>query len=378
MIKNIKRSAFWEGLKTPHYFHPSVCSYNGNLLMTLQTFEGVSDTYGPVMWSLSKDEGTSWSEPSAIEALKHNKLSNGLTERVADVRPIFHPHSKAVIAIGCNTYTGENGHWQCDEALKNKVLPQFPVYAICYADGSWSKRKELKAEFFKDCLNWRVACAQMLVLENGDVLLPIYFGRKTETHLFSVCSARCAFDGENLTVKAVSNVLFLDINRGLIEPSLAFLNGKYYMTIRAEDQHGYFSISDDGLSWGGIIPWCWDDGEALTMSTTQQHWICNEKSLFLIYTRKAGFNDDVMRWRSPLFIARFDEENACLIRDSEQQVLPLLRNDGKTNRMGNFHAVDISSEKSMVSVGSLTLREDNNGEISDYFSDTWLAEIQWY
>lgn len=182
------------------------------------------------------------------------------------------------------------------------------------------------------------------------------------------------FDGENLTSQTVSNALSLNINRGLIEPSLAALNGKYYITIRAEDDHGYFSISDDGLSWGKIIPWRWDDGNALIMSTTQQHWVCNGKNLFLVYTRRAGFNDDAMRWRAPLFLARFDEKRTCLMRDSEQEVLPLLRTNGRPNQMGNFHAVDISPAKSMVSVGSLTIIDR---DLKDYFSDTLLAEIQW-
>lgn len=374
MIKNIKRSAFWEGRTAPHYFHPSVCACKEGLLMTIQTYLGVGDTYGPVMWSLSKDAGDFWCEPQAIEALENCDLPNGLTEGIVDVRPVFHPQSEAVIAIGCNTYYGKNGYWQYDDALKHKVLPQFPVYAIHRADGSWSERKELKADFFKDCFNWRVACAQMLILPNGDVLIPIYFSKKTETDLFSVCSIKCSFDGENLTTKAVSNVLSSDVNRGLIEPSLAVFKDKYYMTIRAEDKHGYFSVSNDGLSWGEIIPWYWDDGEALIMSTTQQHWICNGENLFLVYTRKTGYNDDAMRWRAPLFIARFDEKNACLIRNSEQEVLPLCRTNGKPNQMGNFHAADISTKKSIVSVGSLTITDE---EKKNYFSNTQIAEIQW-
>ena len=376
MIKQIKRSAFWAGAETPQYFHPSVCTCKNGLLMTLQTFEGMSDTYGPVMFSLSKDEGDSWSEPQAIEALKHCERPDGVIEGIADVRPIFHHQSETVIAIGCNTYYSKNGYLHHDETLKNKKSPQFPVYAVRHADGSWSERKELKVNFFKDCLDWRVACTQMLILPDGDILIPIYFNKGNGAYLFNVCSVRCAFDGETLTAKTVSNVLSLDINRGLIEPSLAVLNDRYYMTIRAEDSHGYFSVSDDGLSWGEIAHWCWDDGEALTMSTTQQHWVCNGKNLFLVYTRQTGFNDDAMRWRAPLFIARFDEKHDCLLRDTEQEVFPLVKTNGRANQLGNFHAVDISPAKSIVSVGSMTLWTED-GEIQNFCSNTWLAEIDW-
>ncbi|MFA6816725.1 MAG: sialidase family protein, partial [Lentisphaeria bacterium] len=282
MIKQIKHSAFWEGRKTPHYFHPSITPCYDGLFMTLQDLRGVSDTYGPPMWSLSKDEGSSWSDPQVIEPLGYCDLKNGLTEAIADVRPLFHPQSGAVIAIGCNTFYGKNGHWQYDKNLKDKVLKQLPVYAVRYADGSWSKRKILEADFFKDCLNWRVACAQMLILSNGDILIPIYFSTNSQQDIFHVCSIKCSFDGENLITKNISNTLSLNINRGFIEPSLAVLGQNYYMTIRAEDNHGYFSVSEDGLSWGKAKAWCWDNGEALTMSTTQQHWVSNRKKLFLV------------------------------------------------------------------------------------------------
>ncbi|MFA6714049.1 MAG: sialidase family protein [Victivallaceae bacterium] len=368
MIRQIKNSAFWVGRKTPQYFHPSVCLCNDGLLMTLQTFEGRSDVFGPVMWSLSRDAGKSWSEPQPIPALGHNIFSARTIEGIADVRTVFHPDRGAVIAIGCNTYYVDGACHQ--------NLPQFPIYAVRRANGSWSKRKKLEAVFFKDCLNWRAACAQMLVLPDNKVLIPLYFSRENGKNLFSVCSVKCGFDGEDLTVENIGNVLSLEVNRGLIEPSLAVLNDKYYMTVRAEDDHGYLAVSDDGLNWGELVPWHWDDGETLVMSSTQQHWAGNGRKLFLVYTRSAGFNDDVMRWRAPLFIARFDEKGICLVRDTEQEVMPLIRTGGHPNSLGNFHIVDITPATSIVSAGSLTRNIGQNG-VMDFFSDTLLAEIQW-
>ena len=370
MIKNIKRSAFWEGSNTPHYFHPSVCNCKDGLLMTLQTFEGASDTYGPVMWSFSNDNGTSWSSPEEIEALAHRKIDGDITEGIADVRPFYHHPTGAVIAIGCNTYYNSQCH------CRDKRLSQFPVYAISPSDDSWSGRKELKAEFFKDCGNWRVACAQALVLPDGDVLLPVYFDSGKEDTKLNVCTLKCSFDGATLTPTANSNVLSSDVGRGLIEPSLALLNGKYYMTIRAEDERAYLSISEDGLSWQKPVQWCWDDGSALVTSTTQQHWIGNGKSLYLIYTRQTENNSDSFRWRAPLLTARFDEKRLCLVKDSEKEIFPLVRTNNITNALGNFHAVDILPSKSIVSVGSLT-RKVGEDPATNFFSDTWLAEIEW-
>ena len=99
---------------------------------------------------------------------------------------------------------------------------------------------------------------------------------------------------------------------------------RYFMTIRAEDGHGYVTVSKDGLVWENKQPWCWDDGEPLTMSTTQQRWISHSECLFLVYTRKSEHNVNVMRWRAPLYIAQVDTENLCLIRKSEKIVFPMI------------------------------------------------------
>ncbi|MFA6815083.1 MAG: hypothetical protein WCS73_02175 [Lentisphaeria bacterium] len=95
-----------------------------------------------------------------------------------------------------------------------------------------------------------------------------------------------------------------------------------------------------------------------------------------VYTRETEFNHDSVRWRAPLFLAEFDEKRGCLIRDTEQEVLPLVRTDGIPNAMGNFHAVDISPTQSIVSVGSTT-NKVKDGKILNFFSNTLIAKIQW-
>ncbi|MGW8181192.1 MAG: sialidase family protein, partial [bacterium] len=134
------------------------------------------------------------------------------------------------------------------------------------------------------------------------------------------------------------------------EPSLANFQGRFFMTIRAEDGRGYVSASADGLSWLEQKPWSWDNGDHLSMSTTQQRWLTHSDGLFLVYTRKAEKNRNVMRWRAPIFLARVDTKRLCLIRRSEQVVLPLV-GDGINNakhvaRMGNFHVVNASAHES--------------------------------
>ena len=146
------------------------------------------------------------------------------------------------------------------------------------------------------------------------------------------------------------------------------------MTIRAEDKRGYVAVSNDGLYWEKQKPWCWENGEPLTMSTTQQHWLIHSHGLFLVYTRKAEHNINVMRWRSPLYVAQVDIDNLCLIRDSEKVVFPLI-GDGVNDpdfvaRMGNFHVVNVSRGESWVTVGE-TLPHD------DWKGNTLLWRIYW-
>ena len=119
-----------------------------------------------------------------------------------------------------------------------------------------------------------------------------------------------------------------------------------HFTIRAEDSRGYVAVSDDGLNYEPKQAWAWDDGEPLTMSTTQQHWLTHSGGLFLVYTRKDATNVNVMRWRAPLWVAQVDVKTLRLIRATERVVLPLI-GDGVNAAdlvpmMGNFGVANVS------------------------------------
>ena len=188
------------------------------------------------------------------------------------------------------------------------------------------------------------------------------------------CDEYYNIDGEKLEVGKVGNELVNTAGRGLLEPSLAVLDGRYYMTIRAEDGRGYVTVSDDGLNWKPQQPWAWDSGEPLAMSTTQQHWLVHSDALFLVYTRKAKNNINVFRWRSPLFVARVDRKTLRLLRESERVALPLLGDGIKdprhVARMGNFHTLAAAANESWVTVGE-TLPHDG------WAGDTLLARVRW-
>jgi hypothetical protein len=216
-------------------------------------------------------------------------------------------------------------------------------------------------------------CGQRITLEDGDVLVPISFGPKGRVAR-SVCTLRCAFDGEILEVRQAGNKLENPVKRGLLEPSITISKDRFFMTIRAEDGHGYVSTSRDGLIWEAQKPWCWDDGAALTMSTTQQHWLPHRDGLFLVYTRRAEENVNVFRWRAPLYMAKVDRAKLCLIRSSERVVLPLV-GDGigdpdHVARMGNFHTTAATPFESWVTVGECL-------PLDGWRGNALLARIRW-
>jgi hypothetical protein len=185
------------------------------------------------------------------------------------------------------------------------------------------------------------------------------------------CSILCDFDGHEITVLKRGGIIEFPADRGMLEPSLISFGGRFYLTLRAEDDHGYFSVSDDGLNWAPLKPWSWENGDTLAMSSTQQHWMEIGGRLYLVYTRDAGFNHHVIRWRAPLFIAEFDHHTGCLKKETEQLVFPLRElypGAEFTPMMGNFHPCSISPDEGIVTVGETIP--------SDYCAgDTLMARV---
>jgi hypothetical protein len=370
LIKNIESSIIWPGRTEGHtWFHPRACRIpskpNPVVLMTCQTISG-SDVFSQVFWSRTEDSGQSWRQPQPIPSLQSTTRPDGIEEGTCDVVPDYHKMTNSVLAIGHNVYYKDN-------VLTQPYENRYPVYVIGDENGNWSERKKLEWDNPEITGIYTSGCAQRITLDNGQIILPLSFGPK-ERKDRKVCSVLCDYDGKDMTILKSGNTLELAVKRGLLEPTLARIKNRFYMTIRAEDGHGYVSVSDDGLNWEEKRPWCWDDGAPLTMSTTQQRWLIHSDGLFLVYTRKADHNSNVMRWRSPLYVAQVDTERLCLIRESERTVFPLI-GDGLNDpdhvaRMGNFHVVNASRDESWVTVGE-TLPADK------WKGNTLLGRIFW-
>jgi hypothetical protein len=318
-------------------------------MVTMQAIYG-SDYFGQVHWIESADLGCTWSEPSPIASLGRRPIPEGLEEGVCDVVPEYHRPTRCVLAMGHNVFYKPKGFFKPQP-------PRWPVYVVRSAKGEWSQLKRLEWDDPRTTSMYSCGCAQRITLDNGELLIPLTFGPKERTHR-SVTTVRASFDGQEVKIKQAGNELSLPVQRGLLEPSITHLDGRYYMTIRAEDNHGYLSTSDDGLTWSAIKPWCWDDGEALVMSTTQQRWLSHSEGLYLVYTRKAKENEKVMRWRAPLYMALVDPQRLCLIRATERIAMPMEGDPEKPKtvpHLGNFHTMIVNRNQSWITVGAFDL-----------------------
>ncbi len=355
------------------YFIPRVTRLaDGMLLMTTQPITG-SDYYHAVHCCLSGDNGRTWSDLEIIHAFDRVGLEDGVEEGVCDVVPAFHHRTGTVLALGQNVFYRDGGLLDtlgdfCDGT--HRKFRRHVVYIIRDRIGDWSREyRVLEYEPFSECSIYTSGCAQTIEAPDGGLLIPLsfgYWGRRDRM----VTVLRCDFDGVTLTPVCHGSILELAEDRGLLEPSLVEFDNRIFLTIRAEDGHGYVSVSGNGLDYESLRPWAWDDGTPLVMSTTQQHWLVHRERLYLVYTRRTEDNTEVMRWRSPLFIAEVDPQTVCLKRDSEQVIFPMYDpGTGSIARMGNFHTLSPGPDESIVTVGEIS--PENNWQ-----GDTLIAWIR--
>ncbi|MGD9855908.1 MAG: GDSL-type esterase/lipase family protein [Planctomycetaceae bacterium] len=325
------------------WFHPRVAaipSETGNpaVVMTLQKHLYTSDHYSGLSVMRTDDLGGTWSGPEARTEL--DWVRDGIVDvAVADVTPGWHPQTGKLIAVGAQVRYSATGEQLEDQPRANQT-----AYAVYDPKANeWSPWRRLEMPAGDEFNMARSACAQFVVEADGSVLLPYYIGPSTAVP-FRTTVVRCTFDGNELKYAEHGNVLSLDVARGLYEPSLIRFDGRYYLTIR-NDEQGYVTVSDDGLHFRPIKLWQFDDGTELGSYNTQQHWVVQNGGLFLVYTRRGANNDHIMRHRAPLFIAQVDPQQLHVVRDTEQVLLP---ERGAT--LGNSGAAAITPNESWVTV----------------------------
>ncbi len=357
LIESIETRLIWEGKKSRVcWFHPKVAAADGYLLMTLQLLTD-SDVMHQPHYSESRDGGKTWSEKKPIPALERTVLGGGYEDVVSDVVPEFHAKTGVVLCLG------QDVHYK-DEKLIRPGEDRWIRYFVRKADGSWTEPKKLEFVHPEASQMMSAGCSQRYTLPNGDVLVPVTMLTNRPDH--SVSTLLCSFDGLDLKAKKLGTILKLPVKRGLMEPSLTRFDGRFWLTIRSEDERGHFAVSRDGLSWGQLETHRFDDGSPLVTSTTQQHWITHSSGLYLSYTRRDAVNEKIFRWRTPTYIALFDTRRSVLVKDTERVLVPM----DEAAMHGNFHVTNTSARETLVTLGDILVDKPFRG-------DTFVTTIRW-
>ncbi|MCA9040994.1 MAG: hypothetical protein KDA65_11650, partial [Planctomycetaceae bacterium] len=225
------------------WFHPRVAPLpelgragKTAAIMTLQKHLHRSDYYSGLSYMTTTDGGTVWSgtiRPDALGWIKDGDVNVS----AADVTPGWHAPTRKVLAVGAEVRYNEQGDQLSDVKRAHQTI--YSVYDP--KTHSWSNLRRItmpeddKFDFAYS------ACAQWLTLPDGTILLPFYFGESDKQPCqFTV--ARFQFDGEQLEYLEHGTEIRLDVDRGLVEPSITFFQGRFYLTLR-NDQKGYVTTS---------------------------------------------------------------------------------------------------------------------------------------
>jgi lysophospholipase L1-like esterase len=323
------------------WVHPRAGAIPGQTPSVVLTMQKLLLTGSDIFYALndvrSDDLGTSWSPiKEHSETLGRRNEADGVVVAACDFTPKFHAKSGKLLGIGHTV------RYRNDKVVENRKREA--SYAV-YNDKkrTWSAWTTLSMPNDAKFFNSGAGCVQRFDLENGDILLPIYFKAK-EDKFYRVTVARCTFDGTALKFVEQGIELTLEVGRGVYEPSLTRCGGRFFLTLR-NDVQGYVCTSNDGMNFGAIQPWKFDDGSDLGNYNTQQHWVTHGDRLYLVYNRRGAHNDHVARHRAPLFMAEVDQKTLAVQRATECILVP-----ERGARLGNFAVTEVSENETWVTV----------------------------
>ena len=357
-IENINNEIILEGRKNNQaWFEPAIGiipgDANTNPKVFVRTTLLTGDDIGPQLYLKTEDLGRSWSNPVLCQNWFKVPLEDDVFEE-----PWFgffyHIQSKTFLALGATHFVQDEGKYnggihKQEKHYKAPGLNRGIVYSLWDPVRSdftpWKRLKLPEGLFLGIYQN-----GQFHENKDGSMLIPGYYygsnddagGQKPYSR---VTVLKCSFNGNDLQFIEHGSIHSIEEGRGLHEPSVVYFRGKYYLTIR-HDLRGYITSSDDGLHYNDLKVWHFDDGEELGNYNTQQKWLKQGDSLFLIYNRKSDLNNGVFRSRAPLFIAEVDVEKLVVKKNTERIVFP-----EKGARMGNFNVVNVQDKESWVVTG---------------------------
>ena len=357
------------------WFHPRAAAIPGfgkshqpAVLMTIQKHLITDDHYSGLWVMRTDDLGKTWSGPTEIPELAWRKQpgNNAVDLAVADVTPHWHAKTGKLIAIGTQVRYNAQGLQQLDQprsydfaySVYDPTTNQWTVWR------SITNVPEPEGRFH----TLSPGCVQSIIKEDGTLLVPLYIKGPTGEN-YQATVLHLGFDGNTLTYLEHGDELRNTDQRGFFEPSLAYYQGRYYLTLR-NDLKAYVTSSADGLKYGPTRAWTFDDGTDLGSYNTQAHWLVHSDGLFLSYTRRGANNDHITRNRAPLFLAQVDPERLQVMRTTEQVLIP-----ERGVMLGNFGASNITPDEAWVTDSEFI----DNGQRHPKGADgsTWVVRVKW-
>ncbi len=355
------------------WVHPRAGAIPGKTPSVVLTMQKLllsgSDVFYAINDLRSDDLGTTWSAITEhTETLGRRNEADGVVVAACDFTPKWHAKSSKLLG------TGHTVRYQGNHVMTSR--PRATAWSVYDEQKrTWGSWKTLEMPNDAKFFNAGAGCVQRFDLENGDILLPIYFKAEKDKY-YRTTVLRCFFDGTTLKYLEHGTELALESGRGVYEPSIARCAGKFYLTLR-NDTAGYVAVSDDGLHFGPIQPWKFDDGSELGNYNTQQHWVTHHDQLYLVYNRKGAHNDHVARHRAPLFMAEVDPKTITVKRATECILVP-----ERGARLGNFAITEVSENETWVTVAewmqthapNIVIPPDNAFAADN---SVWAARILW-
>ncbi len=314
-----------------------------------------SDIFFAVNEVRSDDLGKTWLPPlEHATTLGRRQEPNGIEIVAGDMVPKWHAATGKLLATGPTVRYQRNAAGAEVKISQNLASSRTAYSVYDPRQRTWTAWDTIVMPDDPKFFYATVGASQRVDLPNGEILLPFHFKTAGESP-YHTAVMRCAFDGTKLTYLEHGDELTRPVepgveyklpqNRqtGVFEPSLTHYQGRYYLTMR-NDRTAYVASSDDGLHFGPVRRWRFDDGSDLGSANTQQHWVTHSDALLLSYTRKGANNDHVFRHRAPLFIAQVDPRKLHVIRDTERILIPE-RGAGLGNAFG---VTEVSAHETWV------------------------------
>ena len=327
---------------------PSVVVTMQKLLLT------GSDVFFAINEVRSEDLGKTWTAPLEHATLGRRNEPDGIEIVVGDFTPRWHARSGKLLGTGPTVRYKKNAAGAEVKISQNEAAsrPAFSVYDP--QQRTWTPWETVVLPEDPKFFYATVGASQRVDLPDGQILLPFHFKTRGESP-YHTAVMRCSFDGRKLVYIEHGDELRRPVEpgveyklpggrqTGVFEPSLTRYRGLYYLTMR-NDRAAYVATSQDGLHFGPVQRWRFDDGGDLGSQNTQQHWVTHSDGLFLVYTRKGADNDHVFRNRAPLFMAQVDPEKRQVLRKTERVLVPE-RGAGLGNAFG---VTEVSEQETWV------------------------------